>query len=300
METTVFKALKMLEALCLNDGPSSMTDLARLCGVTKSNAYRLLKTLEECQYISQEPKTKAFRPTLRLWEFGTRVFNQLDLRAAAQPHLKALAAATKESVHLSIFEFGEVIYIDKVDSVHAVRAYIGVGDRAPAYCTATGRATLAFMPQEIIDHVAQNMRRFTPITISTEKRLKAELNDIREKGYAVTLGEWQAGVIGIAAPIRGASGVVVAGIGIAGPEERMRKSNTEKQIAAVLKAAEKISHSLGITAGFPSTDEPDVMAAGGAAKAPKAKSASGRTTAGRTKITAQLSKRRRGKAADAA
>ena len=129
METTVVKGLRMLEALAVNEGPCALTDMAKLCGVTKSNAHRLLKTLEECRYVRQDPKTRSYEPTLRLWELGIRVFNRLDLRALAQPHLQALAQATRESVHLSMFEHDEVIYVDKVDSVHAVRAYIGVGDR---------------------------------------------------------------------------------------------------------------------------------------------------------------------------
>jgi DNA-binding IclR family transcriptional regulator len=121
METTVVKGLKMLEALALNGGPCALTDMARLCGVTKSNAHRLLKTLEECHYVRQDPKTRAYEPTLRLWELGTQVFRRLDLRIVAHAHLQALARATRESVHLSIFENGEVIYVDKVDSDHAVQ-----------------------------------------------------------------------------------------------------------------------------------------------------------------------------------
>jgi DNA-binding IclR family transcriptional regulator len=246
METTVVKGLKMLEALAANDGPCALTDMAKLCGVTKSNAHRLLKTLEECQYVRQDPKTRAYEPTLRLWELGTRVFNRLDLRVVAAPYLRSLAQATKESVHLSMFEHDEVVYLDRVDSVHAVRAYIGVGDRAPVYCTATGKAILAFQPKEVIDRICRNLKRYTANTTIDARKLNAELARIRERGYAVTLGEWRSGVLGVAAPVKSASGVVVAGIGIAGPEERMRRADLERQAAAVLKAAEGISRDLGL------------------------------------------------------
>jgi DNA-binding IclR family transcriptional regulator len=248
METTVVKGLKMLEALAFNDGPCALTDMAKHCGVTKSNAHRLLKTLEECRYVRQDPKTRAYEPTLRLWELGMRVFNRLDLRLVAAPHLRALARTTKESVHLSIFDDGEVIYLDKIDSVHAVRAYIGIGDRAPAYCTATGKAVLAFMPEEVIERTCRDLKRFTTKTTVDPRKLMAELARIRERGYAVTLGEWRGGVLGIAAPIRSSSGVVVAGIGIAGPEDRMREADSEAQAAAVLKAAAGISRDLGFGA----------------------------------------------------
>ncbi len=245
METTVVKGLRMLEALATAEGPCALTDMAKLCVVTKSNAHRLLKTLEGCRYVRQDPKTRAYEPTLRLWELGTRVFNRLSLRVVAHPHLQGLAQATRESVHLSVFEHGEVIYVDKVDSVHAVRAYIGIGDRAPAYCTATGKAMLAFMPAEVVDRVCQNLKRYTPNTMVDPRKLKAELARIRERGYAVTNGEWRPGVLGIAAPVKSPTGGVVAGLGIAGPEERMRKSESSQQAKAVLAAADHISRELG-------------------------------------------------------
>src|SRR5258708_10988712 len=113
METTVVKGFKMLEALAMNEGPCALTDMAKLCGVTKRNAHRLLKTLEECRYVRHDPKTRAYEATLRLWELGIRVFNRLNLRGVAQPHLASLAQATRESVHLSMFEHGEVVYVDK-------------------------------------------------------------------------------------------------------------------------------------------------------------------------------------------
>jgi IclR family transcriptional regulator, KDG regulon repressor len=255
METTVVKGLKMLEALAVNEGPCALTDMAKLCGVTKSNAHRLLKTLEECRYVRQDPKTRAYEPTLRLWELGIRVFNRLNLRALAQPHLQALAQETRESVHLSMFEHGEVIYVDKVDSVHAVRAYIGVGDRAPAYCTATGKAILAFLPTEVIVRMGKTLKRYTPNTITDVRKLKAELARIRERGYAVTGGEWRPGVLGVAAPVKSPSGVVVAGVGIAGPEERMRQVKIEDWAAAVIKAAERIAKELGFAAVRPNGAE---------------------------------------------
>ncbi len=245
METTVIKGLKMLEALAVDDGPSVLTDMAKRCGVTKSNAHRLLKTLEECRYVRQDPKTRTYEPTLKLWELGMRVFNRLNLRVVTQQHLQSLAQATGESVHLSVFEHGEVVYVNKVDSVHAVRAYIGVGDRAPAYCTATGKAMLAFLPADVVDRVCRPLKRFTPNTITDPRKLKAELARIRERGYSVTCGEWRPGVLGIAAPVMSPSGEVVAGLGIAGPEDRMRKANLSEQATAVLRAAEAIARDLG-------------------------------------------------------
>lgn len=251
----------MLEVLAISEGPCALSDLAKTCGVTKSNAHRLLKTLEDCRFVRQDPKTRAYEPTLKTWELGIQIFNRLNLRAVARPHLQSLAQATQESVHLSVFEHGEVCYVDKVDSVHAVRAYIGVGDRAPAYCTATGKAILAFLPSDVIERACRGLKRYTPNTIIDARKLKAELGRIRERGYAVTCGEWRPGVLGIAAPVKSPSGAVVAGLGIAGPEARMREADMAAQTAVVLKTAERIAHDLGLAEATASKSEPNAASA---------------------------------------
>jgi DNA-binding IclR family transcriptional regulator len=245
METTVVKALKVLEALSVFDGPAPLTEIARQCGLTKSNAHRLLKTLVQHQYVLQHEPSKAYELTLRLWELGVPVYDRLDLRAVAAPELIKLAKATNESVHLSVLEGGMAVYVDKVDCTHAVRAYIRIGERAPAYCVATGKAMLAFQPRAVVDRACRRMRRFTDVTVKNRKALDAELARIRERGHAMTFGEWREGVIGIAAPIRDRSGAVSAGIGIAGPADRMRKADLDRMVGAVRRAAEQISAGLG-------------------------------------------------------
>lgn len=246
METTLVKGLHLLEALIRAERPCSLTELAVACELSKSNAHRLLRTLEHCHYLRQDPESKAYEPTLRVWELGVRVFRRLDFRTVAADHLRRLADLTGESVHLSTLDDNEVLYIDKVESRHAVRAFIGIGDRAPAYCTATGKAMLAFMPPPAVEEATRTMQRFTPLTPIDRTRLDADLERIRVQGYAITGGEWRVGVVGIAAPIRSADGVVVGGVGIAGPEARMRQADFDTQLAAVLATAAAISKSLGL------------------------------------------------------
>lgn len=247
METTVVKGFHMLEALVRSERPCGLTELATACGLSKSNAHRLLRTLEDCRYVRQDPVGKTYEPTLRIWEFGIRVFRRLDLRTIAADHLRRLAAETGESVHLSVLDNNEVLYLDKVESTHAVRAFIGIGDRAPAYCTATGKAMLAFMPPRAVEDATRAMKRFTPLTPIDHTKLDADLERIRTQGYSITGGEWRAGVLGIAAPIRSSGGLVAGGVGIAGPEARMRKADFDQQVTAVLAAATAISKSLGLS-----------------------------------------------------
>lgn len=248
METTVVKGLRVIEALADAGGPATLTDIARVCAMTKSNAHRLLKTLEDCGYVRQDPATRSYALTLRVWSIGCRVLDRLDLRAIAAPHLQELAAATGESVHLSVLEGGEAIYVEKIDSEQIVRAYIRTGDRAPACCVATGKAMLAFQPEPVIAAALSGIRRHTANTLTDPAEMRRQLAEIRARGHALTFGEWKEGVIGIAAPVMGAEARAIAGVGIAGPEQRMREADRAAQIAAVRACAAGIARDLGVQA----------------------------------------------------
>jgi len=256
METTVVKGLKVLEALALSPGDRTLTDLAAECGMSKSNVHRLLRTLEDCGYVRRNADTRTYKASLRLWELGLRVFSRLDLRAYSLPHLRELAEVTEETTHLSIFDGEAVLYLDKVDGIHAVRTYVNIGDRAPAYCSSTGKAMLAYLPDETVDRVSRNLKRFTENTVRTPAQLRADLALIRERGYSETSGEYRAGVLGYSTAIRSPSGEVIGAIGVAGPEERMRQRDVSQTIQAVIEAGRRIEADLG----FHSTDASRVAA----------------------------------------
>jgi IclR family transcriptional regulator, KDG regulon repressor len=245
METTIVKGLKVLEVLVQSGGPRSLTDIALQCGISKSNAHRVLGTLEVCGYVTRPAGSRNYELTLRLWEMGQRVFSRVDIRSVAMPHLRTLAAETGETVHLSVLDNNQTLYIDKVDSTHAVRAYVNIGDRAPAYCSATGKAMLAYAPEDAVAAAGANMQRFTSHTVSSAAMLRRQLAAIREQGYSMTNGEWREGVLGFGRAILSPSARAIAAIGVAGPEERMRQGGVEKYVSALLAAGEAIESALG-------------------------------------------------------
>lgn len=254
METTVVKALRVLEALARSPGNRTLTDLAAECGLSKSNVHRLLRTLEECGYVGRDPETRTYKATLRLWEMGISVFSRFDLRTYARAHLVELAAATEETTHLSVFDGEGVLYLDTVDGIHAVRTYVNVGDRAPAYCSSTGKAMLAYLPDETVRRAAGKLKRFTENTVRSLSQLRTDLERIRQLGYSETAGEYRAGVLGYSTAIRSPSGEVIGAIGVAGPEERMRARDLNGTIQAVLDAGRRIETNLGF---HPATAQPE-------------------------------------------
>jgi IclR family KDG regulon transcriptional repressor len=245
MAKTVLKGFAVLETLAQSESPRSVTELARDLRFTKSNVHRLLRTLVTSGYVRYIPEVRRYETSLKLWELGTLLVSRLDLKVVAAPRLQELAARTHETVHLSIFDGTDAVYIDKIEGVHPVRAYSRVGGRAPAYCVATGKVLLAHQLPEVIAKVAAHLERHTPHTTTKPEVLYDELRRIRRDGYAINRGQWREGVGGAAAPIRDGSGAVVAAVGISGPTDRLRLKVLRSFVPFVIATAQKISRGLG-------------------------------------------------------
>ena len=220
MDKTVVKAFTVLEALAHTAEPIGVTALARMANLGKSNVHRLLQTLQELGYIRKTDEG-AYTATLRIWELGSQIFSRLSVRDLARPYMALLAEVSKETVHLSVLEQHQVLYIDKIDSKEPVRAYTQLGGRAPAYCTATGKVMLAFLGDEEVSACFVDVQQFTPRTIVNRARFADEARQVRQRRYAINRGEWRADVLGLAAPIVAGGGNVQGAIGVSGPASRL-------------------------------------------------------------------------------
>lgn len=244
MDTTLLKGLRVLETIARTRSPTGATDLSKALELNKSNTHRVLKTLEAAGYVRNIDGSGRYGVTFKLWELGQLALSRVDFKTEAQASMSQLANDTRETVHLSVLDGSEVIYLDKIESQEPIRAYTTVGGRAPAYAVATGKALLAWQREEAIEQIAAIMERHTPFTLEP-RDLKAELTRIRHQGFAVNLGEWRESVGGIAAPIRNAEGQVEAAIGISAPRVRITPERIAKLAALVIRAAGEISNRLG-------------------------------------------------------
>lgn len=246
MDKTLLKGLQVLEHVAEAERSVRITDIAAALGLTKSNAHRVLKTLEHAGYLRQDQRTREYAPSLKLWELGSGIVGRLDIRAHASDVLRKLAQEAREAVHLSILEDGEVIYVDKIDSPEPVGAYTRMGGRAPAYCVATGKALLCHLPEDELAPVLADLKPYSRHTITDPLKMRRELALSRDKGYTVNRGEWRESVWGIATAIRGPSSDVVAAIGVSGPEYHLNQEGRVEALAEmVMRAAQEISHNIG-------------------------------------------------------
>jgi DNA-binding IclR family transcriptional regulator len=245
MNNTLIKGLALLEVVARAQRPLGVTELAAQLGIAKSHAHRLLQGLVELKYVQHDPATRGYAASVRLWELGSSVLEGLDLRRIAQPYMEALLEQTRETVHLSVLDGAEVVYVHKIESHEPVRAYSQIGGRAPAHCVATGKALLAWLGAARLADLASGIERYTPRTIVEEAAFLREMDRVRKQGYAVNRGEWRESVGGIGAPIRDIQGHVIAAVGISGPIARIKPSMFKALAGPVVAAAQCISVGLG-------------------------------------------------------
>lgn len=254
VDKSITKMFALLEVLSRSEHPRGVTELARQLSLTKTNVHRLLRTLEINGFVVRRGESGRYELTLKLWELGSHVLSRVDVKKESSGYLSILAAQTQETVHLSIPEGMEVVYIDKIESVEPVRAFTKIGARAPIYCVATGKAMLAFMPPERIDSLEGKLEPHTSTTITEMSLLRTELAKIRQQGYAEYRAEWHEGVNGIAAPIRDMQGSIVAAVGIAGPASRLTPDDFGRLAPLIVDAATGISRQLGYQPATPRSD----------------------------------------------
>lgn len=246
LDKTLIKGLLVLERIARSETAVRVTEVAADLGLTKSNAHRVLKTLEFAGYVKQDPRTKEFGPSMKLWELGSEIVGRLDLRSHAASALRRLAEHSQESAQLSILDACHVIYIDKVDGGNPVRISTRLGGRAPAYCVATGKALLSHLPPDELEPIIEDLKKQTAQTVTDRQKLLDELGEARRRGFAVSRGEWHEGIWGIASAVADASGNVVAAVGVSGPQFRYSQPGQIEKLGEIVRtAAAEISGSLG-------------------------------------------------------
>ncbi len=248
MDKTLLKGLEVLEALAQSESARGVSELARELGLTKSNVHRTLQTLCAAGYARQNEASGEYECTMKVPRMAAAILGRVDLKRVAEPFMKAVAAATQETVHLSVLDDTDVFYVHKIDSPHPVRAYSEISGRAPAYCVATGKALLAFQDDSYLQRFGARLKIHTPRTLATAVALRQELAQVRQQGYAINRGEWRESVGGLAAPIFDSARRPLAAVGISGPVERLKPARIKAFTPDVVRAAREISEALGYTA----------------------------------------------------
>lgn len=240
MNSVLGKVRPILEAFGAEDATLSLAELVRRTGVAKATVHRLAQELVVWGLL--ERAGCDYRLGLRMFEIGQRVHRQRILREVAQPYMEDLLLATQETIHFAIHDSLDVVYLEKILPHRGLNEETRVAGRRPLYCTATGKAILAFSPDTLFTEVVRNgLKPFTRHTVTSPGRLRAQLERIREEGVAVEVEEIRLGYASTAVPVLGAQGSLVGALSITAPTYRM---NPPKHGVALRAAALGIGRSL--------------------------------------------------------
>jgi IclR family transcriptional regulator, pca regulon regulatory protein len=222
-----------------------ISELARDLALTRSTTHRYVATLAALGFLEQEDSTRKYRLGPRVLDLGFSTLGSLELREIAAPHLRRLTDATGHTSNLAIRDDTDVILIDRVRGkpgrYHHLEFTLHVGSRIPAYCSATGKVLLAFLPPADLELLLERVELVQrgPHTLTDKDALLANLERVRRTGVAVNDEELENALRSIAAPVCSRAGEVVAAINVAIPWSPAPMSELVSQLGPTLRATAK-------------------------------------------------------------
>jgi len=222
----------------------SLSEVARVTGLTRAAARRFLLTLVKLGYVRNDGREFSLRP--RVLELGYAYLSGLALPEVAAPHMEELVARLHESSSISVLDGHHIVYVVRVPTKRIMTVAISVGTRFPAYATSMGRVLLAQLSDDELErYLAEaTFERLTSRTVTNPARLRTIVRDAARQGYAIVDQELEEGLRAVAAPIRGAD-VGSAAINVSAHASRVSMGAMRGQILpALLETARQIEADL--------------------------------------------------------
>lgn len=210
------RGLRMLEDLVLSDRPLRLRDFVARYGVDRASAFRFLATLEAFGVAAKDPVAKIYGPGPKLLAWLAAASREMRLAELVRPQLIELARASGESGHVAVLSSEQALLVDYVPAQALVSVRNRVGVHEPLYCTAVGKAILAFLPEPQREGLIERLElvRYTPRTVPSRDALRRELTRVRRLGVAVDNAEYNELLMCVAAPLLGRKRQVLGSIGI--------------------------------------------------------------------------------------
>lgn len=243
------KALELIDELAIKGEEVGVTELSRRLGMNKSQVYRILSTFVERGYVHKTAK-RTYRLGTRFIEIGQKLIDRNELVVVAPSLMDELRDATGESIQLYVKDGLGAMCILRRESQALLRLSAQVGQRAAMHAGACPKAILAFQPSEFVNEVVQSagLPAFTEHTITDRRTLEERLAQIREQGFAESIGEVDRDAYSIAVPIADKNGQVSAAMSVAGPAQRFDKHKREQALLLLLEVRDELETVLGVHA----------------------------------------------------
>ncbi|MDU4959154.1 MAG: IclR family transcriptional regulator [Sporomusaceae bacterium] len=241
------RALDLLEAIAGQSRPVPLREAAAATGLPKSTAYRLLGNLEHRGYVRCN-QDGSYQLGLKFLVLSQQADQRFELKQLVRPFMLRLSELTRETIHLGMLQQGRVIYVDTIDSPQPIRLVACFGPSNPVHCTALGKALLMHTPDAEIGAMlaAAGMERRTAYSLVSRGDFLADMERVRQRGYALDDMESALECRCVGAPIYDHDGNVAAALSVSGPASRFSLRLIETEVAGqLLDVTGQISRFLG-------------------------------------------------------
>jgi IclR family pca regulon transcriptional regulator len=240
--TSLARGLAVVRAFSDSRKPQTIAQISQKTGIPRAAVRRCLHTLRMLGYVDAELNNFSLRP--KVLTLGYSYLSSTPLTVSAQPYLNSISRELNESSSMAVLDEGEILYVARSATARVMSVALNTGSRLPAYCTSMGRVLLAHLPPDQLEQYLERtkLRPMTEHTVTSAKRLREILADVRQAGYAVNDEELELGLRSIAVPVRGASGTVLAGLNVGAQAARVSVQQLEKEFLPVLlRGAQELS-----------------------------------------------------------
>ncbi len=246
------RAIELLKCMSYHPNGQSLTELSVEADLHKATTLRFLKAFERGGVATKGRNGKSWLLGPAFHEMAARVGGRNDIRDISRPIMERLSQEINETVQLAVLSDSDIVYIEKVEPADMpLKINTQIGARRPVHCTALGKVLAAYLDwDDVVDILdKRGMRKFTEQTITTAPAFRDELEKIRGDGHAVDDREYNELVVCTAAPVRDASGRVVAGVSVSTFGIAVETSRFKELIGTARTAAAELSRGLGFEAG---------------------------------------------------
>jgi DNA-binding IclR family transcriptional regulator len=233
-ESVLARAVRVLDAFTADEPSLSVGEVARRSGLHVATASRLIAELV-AHGLLERGAEREVRVGVRLWELGARASPTVSLRDAAMPFLEDVHAVVRHHAQLGVLDGEDVLFLERLSARDAVINYSRIAGRLPAYTSSSGLVLLAYAPADVQERVlARPLRPVTPAGLRTPAQLRAALAEVRRAQSAVLAGHQHPDATGVAVPVRGDHGEVVAALSVIVPNDGRGPSLVPLLLAAAL------------------------------------------------------------------
>lgn len=229
------KGLAVLEAFDAASSRLTISDAARVTGLSRATARRCLMTLAEVGYLTFDGKF--FTPTPRVLRLGATYGQTAALPQLAQPHLAAVRDDVQESASLAVLSEGESLFIARSEGTRIIDTGVRVGARVPLHASATGHVLLAGLPNSEFEAYLANgdFPARTPKTPTNAAALRERVSRAADDGFAIGVEELELGLVAIAVPVSDPTGRIVAAMSVSASTARVTPEDLLDRFAPVMQ-----------------------------------------------------------------